>query len=169
LLKKNGVETIKDFMRKNQEELNVYFKYRGGYWKEIQSKVKFVDANEKIHNAALIKKHMKMELSKTITTNQDDLIVVSQKALTHLISTTGRCSCGSNLRPSLSYLSMHKKVGEAYAIIQCPECKYKNAEANLDVPLKIPLFTSIILIIMSGPFKYILLYSHLIGGNSEED
>ncbi len=37
---------------------------------------------------------------------------------------------------------MHKKVGEAYAIIQCPECKYKNAEANLDVPLKIPLFTT---------------------------
>ena len=37
---------------------------------------------------------------------------------------------------------MHKQVGEAYAIIQCPECKYKNAEANLDVPLKIPLFTN---------------------------
>tara|TARA_A100001015_G_C15014562_1_gene724841 strand:- start:159 stop:2408 length:2250 start_codon:yes stop_codon:yes gene_type:complete len=37
---------------------------------------------------------------------------------------------------------MHKKVGEAYAIIQCPECKCKNNEANLEVPLKFPLFTN---------------------------
>ena len=38
LLKKNGIETLLDFMGKKQEELNVYCKYRGEYWNNVKAK-----------------------------------------------------------------------------------------------------------------------------------
>ena len=60
-----------------------------------------------IHNAVLIKENLKKELSKPIQTDQDDLIVVSQKALTHLISSCGRCSCGINVHHESQIRALH--------------------------------------------------------------
>ena len=55
-----------------------------------------------IHNTVLIKENLKKELSKPIQTDQDDLIVVSQKALTHLIS-----SCGINVHHESQIRALH--------------------------------------------------------------